>query len=61
MIEIGTHVKVQRVTRIGRRSQSLCYKNGVILKYYEYGKYYLVDFGMYKECYKQNELVEVKG
>ena len=60
MMDIGTHVKVQKVAHIGRRSQSYGYKQGKILAYYEYGKYYLVDFGKYKGCYKADELIEVK-
>ena len=60
MMDIGTHVKVQRIAHIGRRSQSFYYKQGKIVKYYPYGNYYLVDLGKYKECYKPSELLEVK-
>lgn len=60
MMDIGTHVKVQRVAHIGRRSQTYGYKQGKIVAYYKYGNYYLVDFGKYKGCYKIDELIEVK-
>lgn len=60
MMDIGTHVKVERVAHIGRRSNNLYYKRGKIVKYYPYGDYYLVNFGKYRECYKPSELVEVK-
>lgn len=60
MLKIGTHVKVQRVSHTGRRSKTLYYKQGKILAYYEYGKFYLVDFKIYKECYKECELLEVR-
>ena len=59
-MSIGTQVKVQTVAHIGRRSKSLYFKQGVIVNYYRYGDYYLVNLGKYRECYKANELIEVK-
>lgn len=61
MMEIGTHVKVQRIAHIGRRNQTLYCKQGVVVKYYEYGNYYLIDFGLYRECYKLSELMKIRG
>lgn len=60
MMDIGAHVKVQRVAHIGRRSQTYGYKQGKIVAYYEYGNYYLVNFGKYRGCYRPDELIEVK-
>ena len=48
MMDIGTHVKVQKVAHIGRRSQTYGYRRGKIVNYYSYGNYYLDDIGKYK-------------
>jgi hypothetical protein len=60
MMDIGTHVKVQMVAHIGRRAKTYGYRYGKIVAYYEYGNYYLVNFGKYRGCYRPDELIEVK-
>lgn len=58
-MDIGTHIKVQAVAHIGRRSQTFGYRYGKILKYYKFGNFYLVDHGKYKACYKPDEIIKV--
>lgn len=58
-MDIGSHVKVANVSHLGRKKKVESYKVGKIIAYYP-NNFFLVDFGIYKECYRERELIELK-